>query len=44
MENLGEAGDKLKELGQNLINKAQETAADVANTVQSSAKKDEQSA
>ncbi|XP_037039657.1 uncharacterized protein LOC119076798 [Bradysia coprophila] len=31
LENLGDAGDKLKEFGQNVINKAQETAADIAN-------------
>lgn len=30
MENLGEAGEKLREFGQGLINKAQETAAELA--------------
>lgn len=39
MENLGETGEKLKEFGQGLITKAQETAADISN----SAKKDEKS-
>lgn len=33
MTNLGDAGDKLKELGQNFITKAQETAADLTNAV-----------
>ncbi len=39
MQNFGEAGDQLKELGQTLINKAQATAADLANR----GKKDEAS-
>lgn len=39
MENLGETGEKLKQFGQGLINKAQETAADISN----SGKKDEKS-
>lgn len=40
MENLGQTGETLKQFGQGLITKAQETAAEISN----GAKKDEKSA